>query len=108
MASVQKKGGTFSCQFLHLGKRHTVTVGKVSPEEAEDFAGAAGLLLGRILNTLFYSCVPQPPRVEWAAARSTKGENRPSPRRSRQRPGRNVRRSTRAGPDLPEALATCL
>ena len=39
MASLQKKGDAFYCQFCYLGKRYTVTVGKVSEAEAEAFAG---------------------------------------------------------------------
>jgi hypothetical protein len=52
MAALQKKGDTFYCQFCHQGRRHTVTVGRVSREEAEAFAGSADLILLR-LSTAF-------------------------------------------------------
>jgi hypothetical protein len=46
VASVQKKGETFYCQFVHGGKRHTVTVGKVSRSGADAFATRTEELLG--------------------------------------------------------------
>lgn len=52
MASLQKKGDAFYCQFCYLGKRHTVTVGKVSEREAEAFAGATDQILLRIKQKL--------------------------------------------------------
>ncbi len=45
MASLQRKSGTFYCQFLFQGKRHTVTIGKVSAHEADAFAGNVEHLL---------------------------------------------------------------
>ena len=30
MATLQKKGNGWYCQFLHHGKRHTFTIGRVS------------------------------------------------------------------------------
>ncbi|WP_020476154.1 tyrosine-type recombinase/integrase [Zavarzinella formosa] len=59
MASLQKKGDSFYCQFLHLGKRHTFTVGVVSPEEAEAKARQVEYLLMRLkqrLTTLPHGC----------------------------------------------------
>jgi hypothetical protein len=38
MASLQVKNGSFYCQFTHDGRRHTVTVGRVSRVRAEAFA----------------------------------------------------------------------
>ena len=38
MASIQKKGNAYYCQFLHGGKRHTVAIGKVGLPQAEAFA----------------------------------------------------------------------
>ena len=35
MASIQKKGDSFYCQFCFRGKRHTFTVGPVAPAEAQ-------------------------------------------------------------------------
>lgn len=43
-----KKGDSWYCQFLRHGKRHTLTVGKVPPEEAEAKAGQIDYLLMRI------------------------------------------------------------
>jgi integrase len=45
MASLQQKSGTFYCQFCYLGKRYTVTIGAVSKDEADAFAGSVDLLL---------------------------------------------------------------
>jgi hypothetical protein len=33
MASIQKKGGSFSCQFCYLGRRHTLTLGNLPRAE---------------------------------------------------------------------------
>jgi integrase len=52
MASVQQKGDAYYCQFLFQGKRHTVTVGKVSRDEADTFAGKVDYLLMRIKQKL--------------------------------------------------------
>jgi integrase len=52
MASLLLKGGSYYCQFYHLGRRFTVTVGPVGKDEAEDFAGSAGQLLRRIKQGL--------------------------------------------------------
>lgn len=41
MASLQKKGDGWYCQFLYHGKRHTFTVGKVSEDEAKAKAAQA-------------------------------------------------------------------
>src|SRR5260370_1650373 len=48
MASIQKKGESYYCQFCYQGRRHTVTVGAVSQDEAEAFRGNADYLLLRI------------------------------------------------------------
>jgi hypothetical protein len=52
MASLQKKGEAFYCQFCYLGRRYTVTVGKVSEDEAEAFAGGTDLILLRLKQKL--------------------------------------------------------
>lgn len=52
MASIQKKGQAYYCQFCYLGKRHTVTIGDVSDEEAEAFAGSVDLVLLRLKQKL--------------------------------------------------------
>jgi integrase len=54
MASLQQKGGSFYCQFCYHGKRHTVTVGPVSREEADAFAGKVEYLLLRIRQRLIH------------------------------------------------------
>ena len=40
MASIQQEGDAYYCQFCYLGKRHTVTIGPVSRDEADAFAGS--------------------------------------------------------------------
>jgi integrase len=52
MASLQRKSDTFYCQFCYLGKRYTVTVGKVSQDEANAFAGSVDLILLRLKQKL--------------------------------------------------------
>ena len=52
MASLQKKGESYYCQFLHSGKRHTFTVGPVSPEEANAKARQVEYLLLRLKQRL--------------------------------------------------------
>ncbi len=52
MASIQQKCDAFYCQFCYQGKSHTVTVGKVSREEADAFAGKVEYLLLRIKQKL--------------------------------------------------------
>ncbi len=52
MASIQQKSDAFYCQFCYQGKRHTVTIGKVSREEADAFAGKVEYLLLRIKQKL--------------------------------------------------------
>src|SRR4051812_5149161 len=48
MASIQKKGDAYYCQFCHRGKRYTFTVGKVPEAEAEAKAAQVDYLLLRI------------------------------------------------------------
>ncbi|HEX5272023.1 MAG TPA: hypothetical protein VFW33_16110, partial [Gemmataceae bacterium] len=48
MASVQKKGDAYYCQFVFQGRRRTVTVGKVSAETAAAFAARTEELLALI------------------------------------------------------------
>jgi integrase len=52
MASLQKKGESWYCQFLYHGKRHTFTIGKVEPDEAESKANQVDYLLMRIRQGL--------------------------------------------------------
>ena len=52
MASIQQKGDAFYCQFCFKGKRHTVTVGKVSRQEADAFARKVDYFLLRIKQRL--------------------------------------------------------
>jgi integrase len=52
MASLQKKGESFYCQFMYHGKRHTFTVGAVSEEEAENKARQVDYLLMRLKQRL--------------------------------------------------------
>ncbi len=48
MTSLQKKGESWGFQFHYPGKRHTFTIGKVEPDEAEARANQAEYLLIRI------------------------------------------------------------
>jgi integrase len=48
MASLQKKGESWYCQFLYHGKRHTFAVGKVSESEAHAKANQVDYLLMRL------------------------------------------------------------
>ncbi|MHB1426498.1 MAG: tyrosine-type recombinase/integrase [Gemmataceae bacterium] len=52
MASLQKKGESYYCQFMYHGKRHTFTVGAVSDEEAENKARQVDYLLMRLKQRL--------------------------------------------------------
>jgi integrase len=48
MASIQKKGDSFYCQFVFQGRRRTITIGKVSRAGAESFATRTEELLALI------------------------------------------------------------
>lgn len=52
MASIQKKGESWYCQFLYNGKRHTFTIGAVGQDEAEAKVGQVNLLLLRLSQRL--------------------------------------------------------
>jgi len=52
VASLQKKGGSYYCQFMYLGKRHTFTVGDVAAAEAESKAAQVDYLLMRLKQRL--------------------------------------------------------
>jgi integrase len=52
MATLQKKGNGWYCQFLHHGKRHTITLGRVSKAEAESKADQIQYLLMRLKQGL--------------------------------------------------------
>ncbi len=52
MASLQKKGGSWYCQFKYQQKRHTVTIGKVEETEAKVTAARIDYLLMRIRQRL--------------------------------------------------------
>jgi hypothetical protein len=52
MASLQKKGNGWYCQFLHHGKRHTFAVGAVTEEEAKAKASQVDYLLLRLKQRL--------------------------------------------------------
>src|SRR5262249_43980256 len=43
---------SYYCRFYYLGRRFTVTIGDVTKDEAEDFAGSVGQLLRRIKQKL--------------------------------------------------------
>ena len=52
MASLQKKGDSWYCQFMHRGQRHTFTIGKVDENEAKNTAAKADYLLMRLKQHL--------------------------------------------------------
>ena len=52
MASIQKKGDNWYCQFMYQSKRHTITVGKVEEAEAKATAARIDYLLMRIRQRL--------------------------------------------------------
>jgi hypothetical protein len=52
MAPLQKKGNGWYCQFLHHGKRHTITIGRVSREEARAKSEQVDHLLMRLKQGL--------------------------------------------------------
>src|SRR4051794_20123163 len=52
MASLQRKGNGWYCQFLHRGKRHTFAVGAVSEEDAAAKAARVDELLGLLKRQL--------------------------------------------------------
>ncbi len=52
MASLQRKGDAWYCQFLYLGKRHTFTVGPVPESEALQWKARCEHLLTRIKQGL--------------------------------------------------------
>lgn len=52
MASLQKKGDAWYCQFIHDRKRHTVTVGEVSQTEAYQWKTRTEQLLLRLRQNL--------------------------------------------------------
>lgn len=52
MASLQKKGDAWHCQFLYRGKRHTFGIGRVTEAEAESKASQVDYLLMRLKQGL--------------------------------------------------------
>src|SRR5579884_886037 len=52
MASLQKKGESYYCQFMYHGKRYTFTVGAVSEEEAGNKSRQVDYLLMRLKQRL--------------------------------------------------------
>jgi hypothetical protein len=52
MASLQKKGDSYYCQFMYHGRQHTFTVGTVEESEAENKARQVDYLLMRLKQRL--------------------------------------------------------
>src|SRR4051812_14584370 len=52
MASIQKRNDSFKLTFYHHGKRHYVTLGKVSEQEAEAKAAQVDYLMLRVKQGL--------------------------------------------------------
>jgi hypothetical protein len=63
MASIQKKGRNWYCQFCHHGDRHTFAIGKVSEDEARAKSAQVDYLLMRLKQRL----VELPPGVDIVA-----------------------------------------
>jgi integrase len=60
MSSLQKKGNGWYCQFLYHGKRHTVSIGRVSENEARAKSDQVNYLLMRLRQRL----IELPPGVD--------------------------------------------
>ncbi|HZZ44212.1 MAG TPA: hypothetical protein VFE58_14855 [Tepidisphaeraceae bacterium] len=52
MASLQKKGDSYYCQFIHGGKRHTMTIGDVSKAEAHQWKSRTENVLMRLKQNM--------------------------------------------------------
>jgi integrase len=52
MASLQKKGESWYCQFMHERRRHTFTIGKVAEAEAQTTAARIDYILMRVRQQL--------------------------------------------------------
>jgi len=52
MASLQKRSGSYRVQFLDHGRRESLNVGKVSPQEAEAWVGRVEFVLLKIKQRL--------------------------------------------------------
>ena len=52
MASLQKKGDAWYCQFKYGGKRHTITIGEVSDTEARQWKSRTEAVLMRLSQNL--------------------------------------------------------
>ena len=87
MASLQKKGNSWNCQFVYNGKRHTFTLGDVSEREAELSAASADKVLLRLKQGLlhlpptvdivsFVQCDGKPPEVPRSREDITLGQLR--------------------------------
>ena len=79
MATLQKKGNGWYCQFLHHGKRHTFTIGRVSKAEARAKSDQVGYLLMRLKQRL----IELPPGVD--IVEFVQRDGRPNAGRRRQR-----------------------
>ena len=71
MASIQKKAESYYCRFCYQGRRHTVTVGAVSRDEAEAFRGKTDYLLR--IRQGFVRVPPGVASTELPEARSAAG-----------------------------------
>ena len=60
MATLQERNGSFRVLFLHHGKRHTFTLGKVSEEEAQAKSAQVDYILLRLKQKL----IELPPAVD--------------------------------------------
>lgn len=93
MAGLQERNGSFRAIFRYLGKQRSVTLGKVSQQEAEAKAGAIDLLLLRIKQGLLV--VPNGVTIEEFVL--SEGEARAA--------GRDLEVGEEAKPDEPVKLS---
>ena len=63
MASIQRKGRNWYCQFCYFGDRHTFTIGRVSEDEAHAKSAQVDYLLVRLRQRL----IELPPGVDIVA-----------------------------------------
>jgi hypothetical protein len=89
MASVQRKGDGWYCQFCYRGKRHTFAIGKVSEAEADAKSAQVEYLLLRLKQRL----IELPPGVD--IVEFVQFDGRPPAREA-------------AAPDLPRLTLTSL
>src|SRR4051812_18550492 len=77
MAGLQERNGSFRALFRHAGKQYSVTLGRVTRQEAEAKAGAIDLLVLRIKQGLM--AVPAGVTIEEFVLSEGKAQPPPAP-----------------------------